>query len=394
MDSADPQFQVMREDFANAVAWVARSLPSGSREPIMLNILLEVTEDGLSVTAFNGDTSAQVDVPAEIVAEGTALVSGRLLAEIAKALPNKPVQVAVEDGKMTIRCGSATFTLPTAPVEGYPQIPPLPESSGTAELDTFAEAVGQVAVAAGKDDTLPMLTGVKVEISGDKLVLIATDRFRLAIRECAWDPTDPQAEGNVLVPAKTLQDVARSAGHGGGIELDLGSGAQLGSGRILGIRAGAHRTTARLLDAEFPEVRRLLPKQHSALAAVEVAPLVAAIKRVALVADRGVQVRLSFSDGEVALSAGGDDSAAANETLPAEFTGEGEFTIAFNPAYLLDGLGSIATPKAVLGFTRPNSPAVIWPAQADELPGADDDGSFAPLEANHVYLLMPVRLPG
>lgn len=392
MDSADPQFQVMREEFANAVAWVARSLPSGSREPIMQNILLEVTEDGLRITAFNGDTSAQVDVGAEIVAEGTALVSGRLLAEIAKALPNKPVQVSVAESKMTIRCGSATFTLPTAPVEGYPQIPALPELSGTAELDTFTEAVSQVAIAAGKDDTLPMLTGIKVEIEGDRLVLIATDRFRLAIRECPWDPTEPEAQGNVLVPAKTLQDVARSAGHGGGLELALGSGAQLGSGRILGIRTGGHRTTARLLDAEFPEVRRLLPKQHSALASVEVVPLVAAIKRVALVADRGVQVRLSFSDGEVALSAGGDDAAAATESLPAEFTGE-EFTIAFNPAYLLDGLGSIATPKAIMGFTRPNSPAVLWPAP-DELPAAESDGTYAPLEANHVYLLMPVRLPG
>ena len=392
MDSADPQFQVMREEFANAVAWVARSLPSGSREPIMQNILLEAGEDGLRVTAFNGDTSAQVSVSAEIAEQGTTLVSGRLLAEIAKALPNKPVQVAVADAKMTIRCGSANFTLPTAPVEGYPQIPSFPELSGSAELDTFTEAVSQVAVAAGKDDTLPMLTGVRVEIVGDKMTLIATDRFRLAIRECPWDPTESEASGEVLVPAKTLQEVSRSAGHGGAIELNLGSGSALGSGRILGIRAGNHSTTARLLDAEFPEVRRLLPKEHSALAMVEVAPLVAAIKRVALVAERGVQVRLSFSEGEVALSAGGDDSAAATESLPAEFVGE-DLTIAFNPTYLLDGLGSISTPKSVMAFTRPNSPAVLRPAP-EALPEAESDGSYAPLDTNHIYLLMPVRLPG
>lgn len=392
MDSADPQFQVMREEFANAVAWVARSLPSGSREPIMQNILLEAGEDGLRVTAFNGDTSAQVGVSAEIAEQGTTLVSGRLLAEIAKALPNKPVQVAVADAKMTIRCGSANFTLPTAPVEGYPQIPAFPELSGSAELDTFTEAVAQVAVAAGKDDTLPMLTGVRVEIRGDKLTLIATDRFRLAIRECAWDPTDAEATGEVLIPAKTLQEVSRSAGHGGGIELNLGAGASLGTGRILGIRAGNHSTTARLLDAEFPEVRRLLPKEYSAMAHVEVAPLVAAIKRVALVAERGVQVRLAFSEGEVTLSAGGDDSAAASETLPTGFTGE-DFTIAFNPAYLLDGLNSISTPKAIMAFTRPNSPAVLFPG-SDSVPEPDAEGSIAPLDADHTYLLMPVRLPG
>ena len=392
MDSADPQFQVMREEFANAVAWVARSLPSGSREPIMQNILLEAGEDGLRVTAFNGDTSAQVGVSAEIAEQGTTLVSGRLLAEIAKALPNKPVQVAVADSKMTIRCGSANFSLPTAPVEGYPQIPAFPELSGSADLDAFTEAVSQVAVAAGKDDTLPMLTGVRVEIRGDKLTLIATDRFRLAIRECAWDPTDSDATGEVLIPAKTLQEVSRSAGHGGAIELNLGAGASLGTGRILGIRAGNHSTTARLLDAEFPEVRRLLPKEYSAMAHVEVAPLVAAIKRVALVAERGVQVRLAFSEGEVTLSAGGDDSATASESLPTGFTGD-DFTIAFNPAYLLDGLNSISTPKAFMAFTRPNSPAVLFPG-AEEMPEAGADGTIAPLDADQTYLLMPVRLPG
>lgn len=391
MVSADPTFQVTREEFANAVAWVARALPTGSREPIMQNILLEV-DAGVKVTAFNGDTSAQVEISAEVVDPGTTLVSGRLLAEIAKALPNKPVQVAVADAKMTIKCGSATFTLPTAPVDGYPQVPELPETSGTAELDTFAEAVGQVAIAAGKDDTLPMLTGVRMEISDDTLTMIATDRFRLAMREFPWQPSVSDASGEVLIPAKTLSDVSRSSGHGGAVELNLGGGSQLGQNRILGIRAAGHRTTARLLDAEFPEVRRLLPQQHSALAMVEVAPLVAAIKRVALVADRGVQVRLAFSENEVDLSAGGDDAAAATESLPVEFAGE-PLTIAFNPGFLLDGLNSIATPKAVLAFTRPNSPAVLRPAP-ESLPEAQDDGSYAPLDTDHIYLLMPVRLPG
>lgn len=398
MNSAHPKFHVARDEFANAVAWVARALPSGSREPIMQNILLDVAvadgekPAGITITAFNGDTSAQMHIAADVDEAGTTLVSGRLLTEIAKALPAKPVSVETSEAKMSIVCGSAKFSLPTAPVEGYPQVPDLPEVSGSVEADIFAEAVAQVAIAAGKDDTLPMLTGIRMEITGETLTLIATDRFRLALRELPWQAAHPDASGDVLIPAKTLADVARSFGHGSAVSLHLGAGNQLGDTRILGIRADEHRTTARLLDAEFPQVRRLLPTEHSAMAMVEVAPLLAAIKRVSLVAERGVQIRMDFSAGQVDLAAGGDDAAAASESLPVDFVGE-PLVIAFNPAYLLDGLNSVSTPKAVLAFTRSNSPAVLRPAP-EELPEAQANGSFAPLEANHTYLLMPVRLPG
>ena len=257
-------------------------------------------------------------------------------------------------------------------------------------IDT--EAVSQVVVAAGKDDTLPMLTGIRMEIEGTRVTLIATDRFRLAIREFDWEPAREDVAVEVLIPAKALSEVTRSAGHGGRVDLSLGAGSDVGAEGILGVLVSGQRTTTRLLDAEFPKVRQLLPPQHTSLAIVEVDSLVQAIKRVALVADRGVQVRMAFSDGELALSAGGDDAAQANETLPVDFVGE-PLTIAFNPGYLLDGLGSVHAARVAFGFTPPSRPAVLRPAPAT-LPEPGADGAIEPVDSDHTYLLMPVRLPG
>ncbi|AWH94172.1 DNA polymerase III subunit beta [Dietzia psychralcaliphila] len=391
MEITDPTFRVTREDFADSVAWVARTLPSRPSVPILGGVLLEA-DSGLTISGFDYETSAQVSVPAEVSEPGSTLVSGRLLADIARALPDRPVEVTVSAQKMYINCGTAKFTLPTMPVEDYPQLPAMPGVTGSAAVDAFSEAVAQVAVAAGKDDTLPMLTGIRMEIEGPRVTLIATDRFRLAIRDLEWEPAREDVAVEVLIPAKTLSEVTRSAGQGGRVDLSLGAGAEVGADGIMGVLVSGQRTTTRLLDAEFPKVRQLLPTQHTSMALVQVDSLVQAIKRVALVADRGVQVRMTFSEGELALSAGGDDAAQASETLPVEFLGE-PLTIAFNPGYLLDGLGSMHSARVAFGFTQASRPAVLRPAP-ETLPSADADGAIAPVDSNHTYLLMPVRLPG
>lgn len=391
MEITDPTFRVTREDFADSVAWVARTLPSRPSVPILGGVLIEA-DSGLTISGFDYETSAQVSVPAEVTEPGSTLVSGRLLADIARALPDRPVEVTVTAQKMYIVCGTAKFTLPTMPVEDYPRLPAMPGVTGSAAVDAFSEAVGQVAVAAGKDDTLPMLTGIRMEIDGTRVSLIATDRFRLAIRDFEWEPARDDVAVEVLIPAKTLSEVTRSAGQGGRVDLSLGAGSEVGAEGIMGVLVSGQRTTTRLLDAEFPKVRQLLPAQHTSMAIVEVDSLVHAIKRVALVADRGVQVRMTFSAGELALSAGGDDAAQASETLPVEFIGE-PLTIAFNPGYLLDGLNSVHASRVTFGFTQASRPAVLRPAP-DALPTADADGAIAPIDSNYTYLLMPVRLPG
>ncbi len=389
---SDLRFRLVREDFAEAVAWVARSLPTRPpSNPVLAGVLITGSEDGLTVAGFDFDVSAEVHLPAEISSPGQVLVSGRLLSDITRALPAKPVDVSVEGSRMLLACGSAKFSLPAMPVEDYPMLPTLPEETGVISADLFSEAVGQVAVAAGKDDTLPMLTGIRVEISGEKVVLAATDRFRLAVRELNWSAATPGVEAAVLVPAKTLAEAAKSVSPGSDVHLALGAGQSVGEERLLGLRSGGRRSTTRLLDTEFPKFRQLLPAEHTAVATMGVAELIEAIKRVALVADRGAQVRMELSDGALRLSAGADGVGMAEEDLPVEFAGQ-PLTIAFNPSYLTDGLGSLHSDRVTFGFTTPSKPAVLRPA--GDGGGPDGPGPFPAVETDYVYLLMPVRLPG
>ncbi|MFB9906590.1 DNA polymerase III subunit beta [Allokutzneria oryzae] len=375
------KIRVERDGLADAVAWVARSLPSRPPVPVLGGVLLDAgsAEDAgetLTISGFDYEVSAQVGVPAMVATGGKTLVSGRLLADITKSLPNQPVEIAVDGSRVTITCGSSKFSLPTMPVEDYPSLPNMPQLAGLLQAEVFAGAVSQVAVAAGKDDTLPMLTGVRLEIADSKLTLVATDRFRLAMREFEWEPSG-SVETAVLVPARTMADAAKTLGGSGNkIELSLGS-----TDGLLGLAGSGRRTTTRLLDAEFPKYRQLLPSEHNAAAVIEVAKLVEAIKRVSLVAERGTQVRLEFSESGLRLTAGGDDEGSAEEELAVELTGE-PLTIAFNPGYLLDGLGALHTDRAQLEFTSSKRPALIKPV--------GEDGDVLP---GYVYLLMPVRLP-
>lgn len=394
MELGTVKFRVARDDFSDSVAWVARSLPSRPAVPVLGGVLLAVDDFGLTVSGFDYEVSAQVRVPVEVAGSGQVLVSGKLLADITRSLPAKPVDVTVDGTKVLITCGSAKFSLPTMPVEDYPSLPELPSQTGTLPVEVFAEAISQVAVAAGKDDTLPMLTGIRMEIDGDAVVLAATDRFRLAVRELEWSPAAAGTTAAVLIPAKTLSDSAKSIGTGGdsAVQLALGSASHVGNDGLLGIVGDGRRTTTRLLDAEFPKFRQLLPAEHTAVATVPIAPLLDAIKRVALLAERGAQVRLEFASDTVTLSAGGDDAGRAEESIEAHFQGE-PLTIAFNPGYLIDGLTSLHSERVSFGFTTPSRPAVLRPAGEEELT-ADESGTFAAPRSEYTYLLMPVRLPG
>jgi DNA polymerase-3 subunit beta len=379
------KIRVERDGLADAVAWVARSLPSRPPVPVLGGVLLDAGSgpestggDALTVSGFDYEVSATVGVPATIADGGRTLVSGRLLADITKALPAQPVEISVDGARASITCGSARFSLPTMPVEDYPQLPAQPALAGELAGDVFGQAVTQVAVAAGKDDTLPMLTGMRLEIAGDTLTLVATDRFRLAMREVSWQPAEGLSDAAVLVPARTLAEAAKSLGASGAtVQLALASGEGL-----LGLSGSGRYATTRLLDAEFPPYRQLLPAQHTSRAVLEVSALAESIKRVSLVAERGTQVRLEFAEGSLRLSAGGDDEGSAEEELPVEYEGE-PVTIAFNPGYLVDGLGALHTDRAELTFTTANRPALIKPA--------DEQGQVVP---GYLYLLMPVRLPG
>lgn len=373
------KFRVDRDVFAEAVAWAARALPSRPPVPVLGGAYCEVTDSQLKLSSFDYEVSAQVAVDVETEEQGTALVSGRLLAEISRSLPDRPVEVSTDGVKVTLMCGSARFTLLTMPVEDYPRLPEMPPAAGAAGSDAFAAAVGQVAVAAGRDDTLPMLTGIRVEIEGDALTLVATDRYRLAVRRMRWKPEHADFSAIALVPARTLADTAKSLTAGAEVSIALSSG---GSGEgMIGFEGGQRRTTTRLLEGEsFPKYSSLLPSSWESRAEVEMAPFIEAVKRVALVAERNTPVRLTFQEGEVLLEAGTGDEAQAVEVVPAGLEG-GDIRIAFNPAFLLDGLNALDSDVARLHFTTSTKPAVLTGKPAEE-------GT----EAEYRYLLMPIRL--
>jgi DNA polymerase-3 subunit beta len=376
------KFRVEREPFAEAVAWAARSLSTRPTMPVLAGLLLSVVDDALSISGFDMEASTEVDLEISAGAPGQALVSGRLLADIAKALPPHPVDVILDGARLSISCGSARFSLPTMPVEDYPKLPSMPSTAGTVAAADFAAAVGQVAIAAGKDDTLPMLTGVRLEIDGDKLTLAATDRYRLAVRDLSWRPDDPaNAKAEVLVPARALADAAKSMAGSSTLTIALSSGGQAEG--IIGFTGQADgrgsRATTRLLDATFPAYRSLLPNDWASSAEVVVHPLIEAVKRVALVAERNSPVRLEFADATLSLTAGGDDEGRAEEQLEIGYEGE-PITTAFNPQFLLDGLNALPTPSARMLFTSANKPVVLRPE--------------APDAVEYTYLIMPVRLPG
>jgi len=382
------KFRVERDALADAVSWAARSLASRPTLPVLAGLLLRVEGDQLSVSGFDLEASTEIELEVAAGADGQALVSGRLLADITRALPPHPVDVTVEGSRLTIACGSARFTLPTMPVDDYPKLPAMPTTAGTVNGAEFAAAVAQVAVAAGRDDTLPMLTGVRLEIDGDKLTLAATDRYRLAVRELGWTPANPSAaDVQVLVPARTLADAAKSLAHSETLTIALSGGGAGSTGEgIIGFAGTTNgrsaRATTRLLDATFPPYRSLLPSEWASAAEIAVPGLVEAVKRVALVTDRNAPVRLEFGDGSVALTAGGDDEGRAEEQLEVAFEGE-SITTAFNPQFLLDGLGALSTGTARMQFTSSTKPVVLRPGE-----GTAGDG------VDYTYLIMPVRLPG
>jgi DNA polymerase-3 subunit beta len=349
--------------------------------PVLAGLLLEADTDGvLRLSSFDYEVSARVEVPSEVADAGTVLVSGRLLADISRSLPGKPVDVATDGSRVALTCGASRFTLLTMPVDDYPTLPAMPPASGTIGGDEFTRAVAQVTVAASRDETLPILTGVRMEIEGERLTLLATDRYRLAMRTLPWRPAAPDTSAVALVRARTLSEVSRALGAAADVTLALTTGA---GSELIGFEAGGRRTTSLLVDGEYPKVRALFPAESPVHAVVDTHQLLEAVRRVSLVAERNTPVRLGFTDGAVTLEAGQGEDAQASEAVECALHGE-DLSIAFNPQYLLDGLGALGAPFARLSFTVPQKPAVIS-GQA-ELEGEDDD--------SYRYLLMPVRLAG
>lgn len=435
------RFTVQRDALAEAVTWVARALPTRPVVPVLAGLLLRAEREDqnqsgsngpgwLTASCFDYEVSARMRVRAEVAEPGVFLVPGRLLVEIVRSLPAQPVEFGEDPDGISVTCGEASFAVASLPSAEYPELPELPQLAGTADGGALAAAIGQVTPAASRDDTLPMLTAVNVELAGETMTLAATDRYRLAVRELGWHPAPGFGDAgrvSLLVPARTLSDAAKMMSAGTEVAIMLrpdgdraGGTSAAGGGAaeaMIGFDAGERRLTARLLAGEFVRYRSRFPDEFGCTADLPAEAFAEAVRRVALVAERGTPVQLTFAPGRVTVGAATQGQARARETVPADFAGD-EPVIAFSPHYLLDGvIAATATPPVTpaaaagpsasgpsaaapagpaergpaggrvrLWFTSPSKPAVITrqPDQdTDEQKGA---------EADFRYLVVPQRV--
>jgi DNA polymerase III subunit beta len=422
------KFRVEHDALADAVAWVARALPSRPVVPVLSGLRLDAAE-GLTLSCFDYELSAVTHLPADIAEPGSALVPGRLLAEITRSLPGQPAEFISDGDEVTLTCGSAEFALVSLPTAEYPDLPPAPPLAGTVDGGELAAAVTQVLPATSRDDTLPMLTGVCLDITGDVITLAATDRYRLAVRDLPWAPASPGIRAIALVPGRTLADAARVMAPGVPVSLSFAPPAgETGHGDprpvegMISFDSGGRRLTGRLIAGEFIRYESRFPTEFGCLAEMPAASLIEAVRRVSLVADRASPVRLTFGAGAVAIEAQTEGRARAMEKVTASFHGD-EPAIAFNPHYLLDGITAAAAASGParhahdgedvpagadrestagsatirLQFTSPARPALITLAGDDSEDGteqeAGDSGAAGQARPAFRYLVVPLRSP-
>ncbi|MFJ1833517.1 MULTISPECIES: DNA polymerase III subunit beta [unclassified Streptomyces] len=374
------EFRIERTALTDAVAWAARVLPTRSPVPVLGGLLLEAADGRLSISGLDYEASARIEVAAETVRAGKVLVMGRRLLDVCRVLPEKVVECAVEGSRFSLTSDGARFGLSVLPFDDYPALPPLPAVLGEVDAEEFAAAVAHVAVAAGRDDALPTLTGIRLALDGDTMTLAATDRYRFAVRTLAWKPdADRDGDGvaaDVVVSARRLTEIARSFGPGGLVRLALDGGSA-------GFELAGMRTTVRLLDGRLPRHDKLFTMTGAVTAETDRAPLVEAVKRVAVVAEGGSPLHLTFSEGSVLLQAGYEDD-VASQRLPAVLEGAEDITVAFNPAYLMDALGSFDAPAIRFELMGPGQRAMV----TGRTPGAD---TTDPRPATHQHLLMSAK---
>jgi DNA polymerase-3 subunit beta len=379
------KFEVNRDVFSEAVSFAVKLLPQRTTLPILSGVLIHAEGDRLTLSSFDYEVSAQTSIAAHVADEGTVLVSGRLLNDIASRLPNAPVSFSTEDSRITVSCGPAHFTLLSMPVEEYPTLPEVGAQTGVIPGDSFSEAVSQVAVAASRDDVTPVITGVQLEVGDNDLSLIATDRYRVAVRTIQWDSGRAGGDAsappvNALVPARTLQEVGRTFGSASTVSVSISGNADR---ELIAFHADDKTVTSLLIKGNYPPVRRLFPETVNDHAVINTAELVEAVRRVSLVLEREAALRFSFSADGLTLEAIGSEQAQASETIDALLTGD-DTVVSLKPAFLLDGLNAVRSEFVRISFTKtenPNKPGpvLITGQSSREEPAAD----------GYRYLLQP-----
>lgn len=367
---------IPQPELAEAVRWAARQLPHKPTQPVLAGVLLEADGDTLTASGYNYETAGRASVEADITNSGSIVVPGRLLADIVTALPEGIVELDTDEHTLHVAAGRDRFQLPLLPDADYPTLPPTPTANGLVDATALADAIGDVAGAAmAPADAVganTALGSVQITADGDQLTIIATDRYRIAIRTIEWQP-ESDVTGSILVPAPTLTTAAKSFATAGQVELAFAE-----QGRNVGLRTDRLSLVTRTTDTAFPDACALLPAEDTATGSIQIDTdiLTKALARAAVVTDKGKALRFTIRDGRIDISARGDGP-SSRISVDADIDGlDDEYAIAFNPAYMATVLAPIDGQARIWIYT-PSRPVLIRPADKD---------------ADYTAVLMPVLL--
>ena len=366
------KFTVSRETFLSQLSVAARGVSTRSAIQTLAGVLITLEDGQAELQATDTDLGIRANLDAEVAEPGAVVVPGRLLLDVARSLPKDSIsfQYRQAEQDLEVVSGSASFHLRTLPREDFPKLPsPEADSAMAVPAAAFIETVGRVARSASRDETRPHLTGVLVTASAGDLRMVATDSYRLSVKETKLDaPLEGSLEANV--PARTLQELSRIASANGAETI----GVTALENQVV-FTAGDVVLSSRLVEGRFPNYQQLLPTEYEHELTVERSELLEVVRRISLLAQKNAPLRLSFSEGTLEVSAQTPDVGEAREALPVPFKGE-PLEIGFNAEFFRDGLESAETEELVLKLISPLRPGLIQ---------SGDDGGF-------IYLVMPIRL--
>jgi DNA polymerase-3 subunit beta len=369
------KFQVNKDVLSEAVSFAVRMLPQKNRQQILSGILIEADANALRLSVFDYEVSAQAEVVAKVEESGRILISSKLLSDISNRLPNAPVEFESDGTKLLLSCGSSKFTLPTMDVEAYPTLPELPAISGTISGESFAETVAQVGMAASKEELPAWMTGVMIEATPKTISFIATDRYRVALKEIEWQ-SNTDAEIGALVPAKTLQEIAKTFANQGEISIAIKADDERG---MIAFKANNRSVTSQLIKEQMRPVRGYFPQDSQNYVVVSTQDLIDSTRRVALVLDKQPALKYSFEETQVVLEA--NESAQASESVGSELTGK-DIVVMLKPQFLIDGLSACHSEFVKIAFTNNDNPHKPGPVLITSHGAKDKTDSYR-------YLLQP-----
>lgn len=356
------KFQADREVLSDAISFVVRLLSPKPQLPQLSGVMIEASENQVTLSIFDYEVTAKVTVSAAIDQPGKVLVQARLLAEIVSKLPSDSVSMALNESRVQVSSGSSKFSLSAMSTADYPETPNTSAASGKVLASDFAHAVAQVAVAASREEVTPVLTAVMISAKAKNITLVATDRFRVAVNGTSWQGSE--LDRDILIPARVVSEIAKTFSQEGDLEIGFGSDER----DMVSFSAGNKSVGTATIKGKYPAVLQLFPENVENFAVVNTHDLLDATKRVALVVDREKPLRYKFEGSELSLESIGSDVADASEQISCSLSGDA-VTVSLRPQFLVDALSGVSAESVKLGFTinpsNPNKPGPVLISAAD-----------------------------